>query len=892
MQPPDPTSDSTHIDSPTNDSESDQLLLSLRVCRLCQDQLLQAFEHCLSRRAAAAPLPNLESVLLIDEVADATPLTEPPHFQVVRDPTTAQGGASAAAAAGCTTGPSRLVEKDRTLFQADLQARAALDPRSIKAPTIGQPKGFSGALHKRAIEARDREIRALRDCLYDRTTAERREHQNVAKLKAALAKSVVYCSYAEEWQALESSRLQQDVRYLKAELSSLMAFLINSEEEKRLLKVESEALRSTVQEREARIAEVESQRDDFKSKLHDSYRDYLAVNAKIDALKLEAERGSDDIVARNEVLQRNLDAIARDFERASRELAAATTRAKELEFELEETVAQFNLTGEAKRSSEELNVKLTAERDALQKELTSVKAEYEESTQRADRLDKELTHLLLVHQQQISDSDQQIEELNKELATSAFEKRDVEANLRSSRVEVERLSASLKSVTRARDQLEAVIRSTAQKHEAEVTRLEEKIKDLQSMRLGDERVIRRLNEQKEQLMFQVTDLQNNLDRETTNGSMLSFELVQLRRSTEEKTTNLEEQVEKLNAAKVNLANDKRQLTDKLRVVRADLQHAEDQIAATRNDFASARAAAAAKETELSSNLEKLNGDYRALSDAHTALESKEVHLRETNVELMVRIGALEKQQEVLQSDLDQASADRDAARAEVSRLEVDCADAVRDRADAQLHLEAVTARAAELTELLARERAEAAARQRADSEALRATSADLDRANADLRDLSELRVTLSARVTALETELSDVRAALAAESENRRLFEARLVTVRSDLLSERRSRLDVERLRLRLDRSSSVRDLDRLAALQRRARRFDLLASSLSEESSRLSGFAHLLPSPDTSPAFNVGPDVPDLPDFVPPSPHTHPRRRDELHPDMRVSVIPVRTDA
>ncbi|KAJ1553602.1 hypothetical protein HK405_007446, partial [Cladochytrium tenue] len=485
-------------------------------------------------------------------------------------------------------------------------------------------------------------------------------------------------------------------------------------------------------------------RDDFKSKLHDSYRDYFVVNAKIDALQLEA--GVALTTFRNEVLQRNLDAIARDFERASRELAAATTRAKELEFELEEMAAEFNLTGEAKRSSEDLN-------------------------------------------------------------------REVEANLRSSRVEVERLSASLKSVTRARDQLEAVIRSTVQKHEAEVTRLEEKIKDLQSMRLGDERVIRRLNEQKEQLMFQVTDLQNILDRDITNGSMPSFELAQLRRPTEEKTTNLEEQVEKLNAAKVNLANDKRQLTDKLRVVR--LQHPEDQLAATRNDFASARAAAAAKETELSSNLEKLNGDYRALSDAHTALESKEVHLRETKVELMVRIGALEKQQAVLQSDLDQASADRDAARAEVSRLEVDCADAVRDRADAQLHLEAVTARAAELTELLARERAEATARQRADSEALRATSADLDRANADLRDLSELRVTLSARVTALETELSDVRAALAAESENRRLFEARLVTVRSDLLSERRSRLDVERLRLRLDRSSSVRDLDRLAVLQR-----------------------------------------------------------------------------
>jgi chromosome segregation ATPase len=94
-------------------------------------------------------------------------------------------------------------------------------------------------------------------------------------------------------------------------------------------------LHEEISKKEQTILDMEAQRDVIKSKLQDSYKEYLIMNNTIMTLKKEAEHGSDVIIARNEALQRNMEKLSKDFETVSKELSAANLKMKEMEFELE-----------------------------------------------------------------------------------------------------------------------------------------------------------------------------------------------------------------------------------------------------------------------------------------------------------------------------------------------------------------------------------------------------------------------------------------------------------------------------------------------------------------------------------------------------------------------------
>lgn len=199
--------------------------LSLTVCKKCQEVLLGAFEHCLNKHGEPIPLLSTHH---IDEEADGKIQVEAPIFDIVKDPTLSQPKKPA------FDDPHEKVERDRWVQLQAKNKTAKLDITQPKVKGLGVKPGkaFSGAIYKRMLEAKDKEINMLRAQLYDVTRREVAESETVKKLKRALNQSVNYYTFAEEWQQNESSRLQVDIRHLKSELSSLMAFLINSEVEK------------------------------------------------------------------------------------------------------------------------------------------------------------------------------------------------------------------------------------------------------------------------------------------------------------------------------------------------------------------------------------------------------------------------------------------------------------------------------------------------------------------------------------------------------------------------------------------------------------------------------------------------------------------------------------
>lgn len=215
------------VDSTLDDGHANPSSISLKVCTDCKDALLRSFHHCLSHQGE---MPELSSFYEIDEIKDAIQLKEPPYFDILRDPTAKVPPVD-------LESEQHKVIRDRWVFAEQKKSHKenkffcfqAAQQRSVAGQNS---KGFSGALYKRMLDHKDKEIQTLKAQLYDRHLAENHESQNVHRLKNALSKAVKYYTFAEEWQKSESGRLQKDVQFLKAELSSLMAFLINAEDEK------------------------------------------------------------------------------------------------------------------------------------------------------------------------------------------------------------------------------------------------------------------------------------------------------------------------------------------------------------------------------------------------------------------------------------------------------------------------------------------------------------------------------------------------------------------------------------------------------------------------------------------------------------------------------------
>ncbi|KAJ3415277.1 hypothetical protein HDV05_005287 [Chytridiales sp. JEL 0842] len=858
------------------------VLVSLHVCKDCQHSLMGAFDHCLSKHHGGSALQNahsfnLESIHQIDEVEDAKILTEPPYFELIPDPTKR--------ANTIFDDILHKVERDRTVYyQGKMNSSHNQGgPNSVSKDVVLGGKFFSGSLYKRTLEQKDKEIRMLREKIYDLTCQEKLEHNNVMKLQAALKKSMRFYQYAEEWQSHESARLVQDVRCLKAEMSSLMAFLINSEEEKRMLMVQIKECNDVIASKDARIGEVEKEKEQVKDKLHQSYKEYLSMNEKIVRLQKEAEHGSDSIISRNEVLQRNLDKLSRDFEVTAKELNAYQTKTRELEFELEEMVSQFNMTGEAKRITDDLNVKLTAELDMLTKNHKELRKLYETCSQHEQQLENDLSEAKSLHMSTKRELEEKAQMLSDELDIYRDLKAELEVGLKSAKGEIEKLSSGLKSMTRSKDQLESAYRNAVQKHEKEIAKKEERIEELAGLRSDDQNSIKKLQETKEQLMFQVTDLQNALDRESANVNIMTFEIQQLKRTSEEKTAALEEQLEKANVAKTNLANDKRQLTDKIKLVRDDLKKKEgeyDELSAT---FEKHKEAAAAAETGLREELKQLQTTHKSLIGEYKTLEQKQNMTIESNVGLTFNIESLKKKLSALEGKNLKTEKELSLEKELVAKITTELETTVAEKKNLKIYLDSVVSKLEETNHTLEQERGEYAATLKEKSEIIMRTSAELYKTQEEEKRLADLSHNLKKTLDNVEKELAQTKVALEAETHNREQFEMHLYDLRRNLNNERKTRLEFERVHSKLNRMQEAREMDKIAAQRMRDRKLAELSKNLQSEYHRLKAINGLLPTDSGAPIL----DSPEIPAFNADSPAaTSTHKPETRHPDVRFAQM------
>ncbi|KAK6092730.1 hypothetical protein MT418_006732 [Batrachochytrium dendrobatidis] len=433
--------------------------------------------------------------------------------------------------------------------------------------------------------------------------------------------------------------------------------------------------------------------------------------------------------------------------------------------------------------------------------------------------------------------------ITKESEAWSTVKKELEVQLKGSRSESEKLGAALKSLSRSKDQLEASTKLYEQKCEKEIASRDVRIKELGDLRIDDSKTIKKIQEQKEQLMFQTTDLQNQLDRELSNVNVLTFEMAQVRRVADEKAALLDEQIEKLSAAKSNLSNDKRQLTEKIKTTRADLRQKEDELTSINSSFTEYQEKAVILEAQLRQELSTLQTNHAQLTRDYKSLESKQLMVVDTNVKLKMKQDQMQKSQNSLEENLKQSRQEAGIAQRDNTRLSTELNRSNENYLSVQTKLSAAEQRVVELSEAIEILQSETSDILRERNNEIRRLSNLFEQAQLTMQRNVDTIAQLTHTTQTLQTQLASTQDTLTSETAHCEQLETALHENRLQYQSERKLRIEFERMKLHVTSQESTREIEMISEWRQRDRKLAEVATGLHVEYDRLSDFSKLLPT-------------------------------------------------
>ncbi|KAI8901201.1 hypothetical protein BC833DRAFT_562693 [Globomyces pollinis-pini] len=787
---------------------------SVHVCKECQSALVNAFDHCLINQGQD-PNVMLNSVREIDEIGDGIIQSEMPYFDIVKDPTK-----------NCSKkifekGREK-VERDRWVLQQAKESNARLDITK-KIPKVGlgvkTGKSFSGAIYKRMLNAKELEITKLRQQLFETSQKEKFESTNVQKLKVALNKSVNYYVFAEEWQKTECSRLQDDL-------------LGNISE-----------LQKTIKTKEVEALESKKDAEKIKEQLRESFQEFIAMDETMARLRKEAHRGTDAVEARNVMLQKNLAKLTTDFEVTAKELRVASNKTRELEYELDQLVVELNAKGESLKKMSAMNVTLKTNLENTTFELRDMTKNHDQLLLLKSKVEADARAESSKNETIKAEFRKNLLKTTNELDALMSAKTDLEVFIKANKLEIDKLSKNVQVLVTEKEQLETVLDQTKKTGITEIALRDTKISDLTSKLQRETTILKATQEKKEQLMFQVTDLQNNLEVESSKAKKFLEELTTTRRTLEERTNSLQDQIDKLTIGKTNLANDKKELTEKIKNFRKDLREKEEELDETIKKFEEYQKESISEHNQLDRKLKLLAEDHKLLIKTHDSLKEMYTDSVKSNL-------ALEKEKENLTKKWEDTTSELSTTKEHVVNLQAECANITREmnywkrehgdlkelyEAEVKAHTGVVGA--FEAYKEIAQETIEAR-----DNDITRLTDC-LQESELDGKALASKNADLENQLSDTEQRLADTIKKLLAETATRECLEKQLDENRSSYLSEKRMRSELERVHLHLKYGDSNRTMVAWNEWRTRDRKLADVAIGLTQESTRLRELVSLLPS-------------------------------------------------
>jgi centrosomal protein CEP135 len=593
-------------------------------------------------------------------------------------------------------------------------------------------------------------------------------------------------------------------------------------------------------EKEATKAVEESK--EMKLKLQESFKEFIVMDDTMKRLRKEALKGTDAVEARNIMLQKNLTKLTADFEVSSKELRVSNSKIRELEYELEQMIQELNAKGEALKKSTQLNSNLKTNLETTTNELRDLQQAHEQLILLKAKIEADARQDNITNEHQKQELRKNLKRTNDEVATLSAQKGDLELLIRTNKQEIENLKKQVRSLTQERDELTASLANAKKIHQTDVAIRENKINDLTNRIAKDQITLKQIQEKKEQLMFEVTDLQNNLSMEQSNFKNLSSEHTQLRRSTEEKINLLNEQIDKLTSTKANLVNDKKELGEKIKACRQELREREDELEETNKKFEEFQAQSSSEIANLNHKFKSLQEDHRLLNKAHEELKERFTNSIKESV-------SLKRDKELMQKKQVETEGDLQVARNTIHALMKDKEELTKDLAESRK----------EFSELEYRYKVSLGNNNDVHSQfehyknhaekVIQDQNAEIHRLKEDLMEthghnklLMYKKAQLESLVADTELKLKETGERLATETHTRETLEEQLDQNRIAYMKEKRMRVELERVQTHIKYNDANRVIGSWSEWKTRDRKLADLAIGLVQESSRLTQLVNLLP--------------------------------------------------
>ena len=582
--------------------------------------------------------------------------------------------------------------------------------------------------------------------------------------------------------------------------------------------------------------------EQLRLKLHESFKELIFMNSTMKRLEKEAEKGNDAAENLNEMLQKNLDKLATDFASESQKLSLANIRTRELEFELEETILQFNQIGESKKKSDEFILILSQDLATTNQELCKTRDEREKMTNEKENLRAELSSATHFHLNLKSKLENQIDQLKIELEKTNSSRQSLEALSNTLKADVTNLKDSVKSITKAKETLDESFKTANEKNRKEIQIRDNKLKEHETTLAEDAKKIKNLTEAREKMRSQVTEMQNSLDQEVSNFNVLSFETAQFKRQAEERFLSLEDQIEKSTTAKNNLSAEKKQLTERVKSLRSELADSVQELEYTKSAYKTQGDEAISNDIKLTSqiaqletSLQKLRGEHKELTNTFSCEINKSGHLEGELSQTRQTLAEFEEKDRINTKN--------------ISELEIKLAEmvqshnrAVQERLAMKIHLDSVLSKFEELNNTIRNMEQENNASNKFKDGQVTRLSNELQQTKDENQRLQSISIQLKALSENLDIDLLNTRKSLQSQKENRERLECELDKMTDKFNLERKIRGEFERMNSRIGRLDELRCLEQIAALRMRDFKLKEIDSGLSYQLEHLNSIVELLP--------------------------------------------------
>ncbi|KAJ1510965.1 hypothetical protein HMI54_007998 [Coelomomyces lativittatus] len=702
------------------------------------------------------------------------------------------------------------------------------------------------------VQYREQELSKVRAHLFQKQMEEKVYKEQNQKMRDALKETLHFCSNMDTWQKKETENLQITIQKLKEQISSLMAIYIHLDEERKKVEDEKKAAVNEAKVRDGIILKKNEEIYTLQEKLHHFYKDYKVMHDKAQGLELEAIQGSSSIEVKSKHLSKQLDKLAIDFEKTSRQLTSSQERTRQLEFELSLVISQFNDVGDERKLLKEDFNEVTKQLQQLENKYEQLNSKHEDALYNINMFQDQLSQEKTEHAKYRMESVEKMTELQDQCAQLTKIKMHLEEIVARLKAETEKLRTSMIDIRALNTDLETNFTKYQVQSQSDIKELNRKIAQQKEdiLRLQDE--AQKAAIQREKMVAQLNDHRGMLDRERTRASQMDSDLRALRKIAAQEKWDFEEQIQNLNHTKKTLIVERKELEQ-------NLDATKEELIALKSKFIDLEANFSDYSSTKENEVEGLESSLLLMKDALTKLTSQHGHLTYDHRNLQSELKDLEQDKKALQEIVEQKEKELLATHTLNSALQ-------KEKMNLQERLEQLSEEDAKN-----REKIEAQihfAKELSIKEERREEEVKLFQLQAEAKfsELSDRYYQLKEQYNSLQMlydqsikshnhtkrELLQTKEHLMEESASRSIIEISIDEMRSRYLYERRNRMDLMKMQDGIYRKASDWKREKLEMWANRESTWEEIDHWLSNQLNRLNKLVDVMESDPFSLSYST----------------------------------------